>query len=574
MRTEDIKNMAKAYAAVLEKAHKKDKDEDKLDPVNKKALAKDFDDRDDKDIDNDGDVDSTDKYLHKRRKAVSKAIKKDADNNNNTEVQTQEAADDDTVRMMKDNPNMKKKGGPGGLKGLNKSAQKDVEKELNKESVEIDEGIKNLHPGDAHAFLKKHDAHGKNFFSLRPHQVSALVDKAKEISYKGSKSSGASYARQFHDALTRRADKFKPNTNEGVEIDESTLDEGTYVGGPPHTSPVYIGGHNSKKSKDIRIHLINKGHSFEDHSHSKRSKEADTHYISMHTKEGHAELLKAKAKHKVDDPDRSEERRKNLAATARQRAAQGLPPLRKWKGDKPLGILKVDESTLDEAGNPVTNVTKDMPGRMVGGLTRHQLVHAKNAHIKLSDQHHEKQMKADAAGNDDKADRHSESGYHHNQAETHYDDAIAAHKRNDHKGVSKAVANARTSAAKAGDGSRSDTDPRNMIYTGRKGVGGKRYTNRFESVEIDEAAGTAQHKPDEKTRDTWEKQLSTRKGEKDFVDQHKAETPPAADVDKVLDLDFKTFKNMTKKSPARSADQTKGDTTIKPSGTPIKDPAK
>jgi hypothetical protein len=133
-------------------------------------------------------------------------------------------------------------------------------------------------------------------------------------------------------------------------------------------------------------------------------------------------------------------------------------------------------------------------------------------------------------------------------------------------------------------------------------VGGKKYTNRFrtgadepkkkgfslpslklkpqpwkktaESVEIDEAAGTAQHKPDEKTRDTWEKQLSTRKGEKDFVDQHKSETPPAADVDKVLDLDFKTFKNMTKKSPARSADQTKGDTAIKPSGTPIKDPAK
>ena len=48
--------------------------EAKLDPVNKKALKKDFDDRKDKDIDNDGDVDSSDKYLAKRRKAVSKAI--------------------------------------------------------------------------------------------------------------------------------------------------------------------------------------------------------------------------------------------------------------------------------------------------------------------------------------------------------------------------------------------------------------------------------------------------------------------------------------------------------------------
>ena len=52
--------------------------EKKLDPVNKDAVKKKFDDRKDKDIDNDGDVDSTDKYLHKRRKAISKAISKEA----------------------------------------------------------------------------------------------------------------------------------------------------------------------------------------------------------------------------------------------------------------------------------------------------------------------------------------------------------------------------------------------------------------------------------------------------------------------------------------------------------------
>jgi len=54
-------------------------DEKKLDPVNKKSAAKDFDDRKDKDIDNDGDVDSSDKYLHKRRKAISKATKEAVD---------------------------------------------------------------------------------------------------------------------------------------------------------------------------------------------------------------------------------------------------------------------------------------------------------------------------------------------------------------------------------------------------------------------------------------------------------------------------------------------------------------
>jgi len=51
--------------------------ESKLDPVNKDAVKKKFDNRQDKDIDNDGDTDSTDKYLHKRRAAISKNIKEE-----------------------------------------------------------------------------------------------------------------------------------------------------------------------------------------------------------------------------------------------------------------------------------------------------------------------------------------------------------------------------------------------------------------------------------------------------------------------------------------------------------------
>jgi len=50
---------------------------EKMDPVDKKALKKDFDDRNDKDIDNDGDVDGSDEYLHNRRKAVNKSMSKD-----------------------------------------------------------------------------------------------------------------------------------------------------------------------------------------------------------------------------------------------------------------------------------------------------------------------------------------------------------------------------------------------------------------------------------------------------------------------------------------------------------------
>ena len=59
-----------------------------MDKVNKVALGKKFKDRKDKDIDNDGDVDSSDKYLHKRRQAVSKAIAKE-----NFEVGTKERRD-------------------------------------------------------------------------------------------------------------------------------------------------------------------------------------------------------------------------------------------------------------------------------------------------------------------------------------------------------------------------------------------------------------------------------------------------------------------------------------------------
>ena len=51
------------------------KEEDKLDPVIKDAVKK-IKDRKDQDIDNDGDVDDSDKFLHKRRKAISKAVAK------------------------------------------------------------------------------------------------------------------------------------------------------------------------------------------------------------------------------------------------------------------------------------------------------------------------------------------------------------------------------------------------------------------------------------------------------------------------------------------------------------------
>lgn len=57
-----------------------------MDAVDKKELKGKHKDRKDKDIDNDGDVDSSDKYLHKRRKAISKSIKKGKDKEGDIEM--------------------------------------------------------------------------------------------------------------------------------------------------------------------------------------------------------------------------------------------------------------------------------------------------------------------------------------------------------------------------------------------------------------------------------------------------------------------------------------------------------
>ena len=83
-------------------------EEAKLDPVNPKAVKKDFDDRKDKDLDNDGDVDDSDEYLHKRRKAVSKAIKKDDEVKEQRKYRTPTQAEIDADRK-KDQRGQKKK---------------------------------------------------------------------------------------------------------------------------------------------------------------------------------------------------------------------------------------------------------------------------------------------------------------------------------------------------------------------------------------------------------------------------------------------------------------------------------
>ena len=79
------KDMTKYHKEIMKKfrpkvmkteTNKNDKsdDGDGLDAVQPDAVKKKFKDRKDKDIDNEGDVDDSDKFLHKRRKAISKSM--------------------------------------------------------------------------------------------------------------------------------------------------------------------------------------------------------------------------------------------------------------------------------------------------------------------------------------------------------------------------------------------------------------------------------------------------------------------------------------------------------------------
>ena len=72
----------------------------KLDPVDDVANDKDFKDRKDKDIDNDGDVDDSDEYLHNRRADVDDAI--DGGKKPAKKVKKESVEEVDEARQMKD----------------------------------------------------------------------------------------------------------------------------------------------------------------------------------------------------------------------------------------------------------------------------------------------------------------------------------------------------------------------------------------------------------------------------------------------------------------------------------------
>ncbi len=82
----------------------KSDDGDGLDKVQPKAVKKKFKDRKDKDIDNDGDTDSSDEYLHKKRKAISKSLDEDDDEEDNGDNGNDDNGDEEDKKKKKKKP--------------------------------------------------------------------------------------------------------------------------------------------------------------------------------------------------------------------------------------------------------------------------------------------------------------------------------------------------------------------------------------------------------------------------------------------------------------------------------------
>ena len=133
--------IAEAYVKMLQERVKK---EDKMDPVG----------QGDADIDNDGDVDSSDEYLHKRRKAIKKSLKKE-ENENYVSAAQRKAVHANKADNGKGHPDNKKESadeldekGPKIKKTLAQVSVKGISKRANNmartgktEEVGIDESV-------------------------------------------------------------------------------------------------------------------------------------------------------------------------------------------------------------------------------------------------------------------------------------------------------------------------------------------------------------------------------------------------------------------------------------------------
>jgi len=201
--------------------------EKKLDPVDDKANDKEFKNRKDKDIDNDGDVDSSDEYLHNRRAKVDDEI-------DGGKKPAKKEEKEDEVLKKKDKPVAKDMSQPVAkspktseiekigesfvamLEAALKSDGKDKDgEELSKKATD-DEKIDEKEPVKGKEFIKKHDASDKDLENKE--------EESKEVTTKaGSDATKPKSGKRDIDSTTGDTKIVNP-VKEGTEETRSLVD--------------------------------------------------------------------------------------------------------------------------------------------------------------------------------------------------------------------------------------------------------------------------------------------------------------------------------------------------------------
>jgi hypothetical protein len=147
------------------------KEKKELDPVNDKENDKPFAKRKDKDIDNDGDVDSSDEYLHKRRAATDDAI---------------DDAEDDAKKKkttgMKKNPKTSDKTAEISKIGEKVTTKEDVEELMNAmlEALNQKKGATPPEGMDDKESPKGKDFKAKHKVDMKTHDELERIEEPKE----------------------------------------------------------------------------------------------------------------------------------------------------------------------------------------------------------------------------------------------------------------------------------------------------------------------------------------------------------------------------------------------------------
>lgn len=164
----------------------KSDDGEGLDKVDPKAAKKKFKDRKDKDIDNDGDTDSSDEYLHKRRKAIGKDMAKE-EKDETTPCSECDGSTENHAKDCPKNPDVKKGGSEKAVMNPKADTKADtkVETKENKKWVVYNRIMEKARTGQTKNAVKPMDPEdnqsGEEKKFVDDHEKMGVADKQSDV---------------------------------------------------------------------------------------------------------------------------------------------------------------------------------------------------------------------------------------------------------------------------------------------------------------------------------------------------------------------------------------------------------